>query len=427
MRGRFRRRTQDEADRGAALAARPGPPAEEPEEPPGPGTPGRKQGATCPVYNSDKVYLGVRVKMPVRDLLRNIRLSRGGPPLEAQRKEASQGLEELAFIVEVLEEDLRASSHPPQSPNWSPLGPAGSAGEELDEMIPSPGSSWTRSPGPPWCPVWAEPPGPDRSPDGSCFFWTQLQKEESVLAGVADAALLRTDGRGRTYLHQVACVGKRALGYCIAKRMAALHGLDLRDSAGMVMRQVPRRPGPTRSAANGYPPPPPPADRPPLRRHAQPPPDGGRFDPPGSRRQRQEPLGEVLPPPQRRERLRPRPGGPQTGDGERRLRGRGSCRQLWHERPPVRRGGLEGRRRGPGGGPAPQTPRPPPGADDGDAGVPPADGRLPAHHEEAAPHQLTRPPHTLDPTVTFRVGSGRNLWWRSPKFRPLTSSIRVRR
>lgn len=35
-------------------------------------------------------------------------------------------------------------------------------------------------------------------------------------------------------LHQVACVGKRALGYCIAKRMAALNALDLKDSAGMV-------------------------------------------------------------------------------------------------------------------------------------------------------------------------------------------------
>lgn len=35
-------------------------------------------------------------------------------------------------------------------------------------------------------------------------------------------------------LHQVACIGKRALGYCIAKRMAVLNSLDLRDSAGMV-------------------------------------------------------------------------------------------------------------------------------------------------------------------------------------------------
>lgn len=35
-------------------------------------------------------------------------------------------------------------------------------------------------------------------------------------------------------LHKVACVGKRALGYAIAKRMAALNSLDLKDSDGMV-------------------------------------------------------------------------------------------------------------------------------------------------------------------------------------------------
>lgn len=33
-------------------------------------------------------------------------------------------------------------------------------------------------------------------------------------------------------------MGKRALGYCIAKRMVALNSLDLRDSAGMVTREL---------------------------------------------------------------------------------------------------------------------------------------------------------------------------------------------
>lgn len=32
----------------------------------------------------------------------------------------------------------------------------------------------------------------------------------------------------------MACVGKRSLGYAIAKRMAALNSLDLKDSDGMV-------------------------------------------------------------------------------------------------------------------------------------------------------------------------------------------------
>lgn len=156
-----------------------------------------------------------------------------------QRTDASQSLEELAFIVEVLEEDLRTGSsrasslppsRPPQSPNWSPAGLAGNTSEECDEMIPSPESYLSSSPGaaeyqPVISPrdltgsslqvsgpagagrrrqVWAEPPSPDGNLDASCFFWTQLQKEESVLGGIADTVLLHTDGRGRTYA-QVSC------------------------------------------------------------------------------------------------------------------------------------------------------------------------------------------------------------------------------
>ncbi|XP_030633967.1 NF-kappa-B inhibitor zeta [Chanos chanos] len=93
------------------------------------------------VYNSskpstpktEKRYLGVRVRMPVRDMLRNIRIAKGMDPKEIQgkstkaskgdkkrvntngerrnalKKHQTKGLEELAIIVEVLEEDLRTS------------------------------------------------------------------------------------------------------------------------------------------------------------------------------------------------------------------------------------------------------------------------------------------------------------------------------
>lgn len=151
-----------------------------------------------------------------------------------QRKRASKSLEELAIIVEVLEEDLRtsnrhgssspssSSSHPAQSPNWSPVGKS-SAGYSSDEMIPSPESYLTSSPGKAEyqqvpsplelmssclqiCSVsggggqrqdWSEPPSPGWNLNSS-FFWTQLQKEECVLRGITDAALLRTDVHGRT-------------------------------------------------------------------------------------------------------------------------------------------------------------------------------------------------------------------------------------
>ncbi|XP_067307944.1 NF-kappa-B inhibitor zeta [Pseudorasbora parva] len=80
---------------------------------------------------SEKKYLGVRVKMPVRDMLKNIRIAKGIDPKDLQgkhskaskgdkkrvtttgnrrhflKKHQTKGLEELAIIVEVLEEDLK--------------------------------------------------------------------------------------------------------------------------------------------------------------------------------------------------------------------------------------------------------------------------------------------------------------------------------
>ncbi|TRY98268.1 hypothetical protein DNTS_000612 [Danionella cerebrum] len=68
---------------------------------------------------SEKKYLGVRVRMPVRDMLQNIRIANGIDPL--QKKSQTKGLEDLAIIVEVLEEDLKTCQmHTP--PHQSPSG-----------------------------------------------------------------------------------------------------------------------------------------------------------------------------------------------------------------------------------------------------------------------------------------------------------------
>ncbi|KAM9853260.1 uncharacterized protein ACBR49_004101 isoform 2-T2 [Aulostomus maculatus] len=266
---------------------------------PVPGTSMQDEGGVskCSSDGGDKVYLGVRVKMPVKDLLRNVRLAQGWNPQELQdmysktikgdkkrvktrkghpttnKKHPTKSLEELAIIVEVLEEDLRTSSaycsHPhsfsssasPMSPDWSldPNG-AGYNSDESDEMIPSPQSYTTYSPGtleyqqalspPDLMHVW--PAGVHlhrerrnggkgdgcfglQTPNWNCsdFFWAQLLKEESQLRDISDAALLATDRHGRTALHTVVCDGKRALAFAIAKRMAALNSLDLKDSDGM--------------------------------------------------------------------------------------------------------------------------------------------------------------------------------------------------
>ncbi|XP_058490224.1 uncharacterized protein zgc:113279 [Solea solea] len=256
---------------------------------------GSKRGAKRSIYASEKVYLGVRVKMPVRDLLRQKRIAQGWEPQDLQetcskrvkgekkrvstrtgcqttkRKLPTKSLEELAIIVEVLEEDLR-TGHTSRSPSQflsseyavSPeQSPTGYNSDESDEMIPSPQAYMTYSfgtaeyhqvPSPPGFmytslqPSTAagmehcgrgggeegfEPQSHSWNLNSSEFFWTQLQREEIRLRDISDAALLAADEHGRTPLLTVACVGKRALGYAIAKRMAALNSLDLKDSDGM--------------------------------------------------------------------------------------------------------------------------------------------------------------------------------------------------
>ncbi|XP_010891995.1 NF-kappa-B inhibitor zeta [Esox lucius] len=307
-------------------------------------------------YDGEKRYLGVRVKMPVRDILRNIRIANGMNPKDIQgscgksskdekkrvntkgdrrcnkRKHPTKSLEELAIIVEVLEEDLKdnkpyspcnksdsskycpkpneQSWHTPeplqqsypmnlgqekkipqQAPNYcmpelnlshSPskqnttVPPLNSqvqyVGDESDNVIPSPDSYMSYSPSstsdyqmpstqdsvftlPQSCSYELDQDGAcdyqgSYSPqaqnsfrqqcpsnmgqdwNSTAHFWTQLQREESLLMGVSDTEFLATDKNGRTALHKVVFQGNRTLGYAIAKRMAALHSLDVKDSEG---------------------------------------------------------------------------------------------------------------------------------------------------------------------------------------------------
>ncbi|XP_054651220.1 NF-kappa-B inhibitor zeta [Dunckerocampus dactyliophorus] len=231
-----------------------------------------------------KVYLGVRVKMPVKELLKNIRMAQGWNPQDLQnqhsktlqgakkrvktrmgtskRKRSTSSLEELAIIVEVLEEDLRTgTSHTspfqtlssPSSEVSPTLDPNGYNTDESDEVIPRPKAHMAFSPGIAEQHQVPPPPGANSTtfqPSGtgddcfavntpkwtlssSQFFWAQLQKEEVHLRDIPDSLLLATDGHGRTALHSVVCDGKRALAYAMAKRMAALNSLDLKDLDGM--------------------------------------------------------------------------------------------------------------------------------------------------------------------------------------------------
>uniref|UniRef100_A0A8C6NNY3 Zgc:113279 n=3 Tax=Nothobranchius TaxID=28779 RepID=A0A8C6NNY3_NOTFU len=235
----------------------------------------------CSVYGGEKVYVGVRVRKPVKDLLKTIRLSQGQdkPDLKERGRKGKSGnlqrartrsrnkvikcsmksQEELAILIEVLEEDLRNNSFPFSSQNpptasflENPESSASGHGDEYDEIIPSPDSYMSYSLGiaehhlpsdrsfASFQPssdesgdMWFEPQDKQWDQNSCDFFWTQLQKEESQLRATSDAELLATDGHGRTLLHEVVCIGKRALAYAIAKRMVALNSLDLKDTEGM--------------------------------------------------------------------------------------------------------------------------------------------------------------------------------------------------
>ncbi|KAM4589339.1 NF-kappa-B inhibitor zeta [Fundulus diaphanus] len=255
---------------------------------------GRNKGTRCSMYGGEKVYVGVRVRMPVRDLLKNIRVPKGVEPDDFNERGSKKGsgnmkrararsrnkptrgqcpvksLEELATLLEVLEEDLRTgctslSQNPSPSdftayPNQSPTDVG--HGDKYEEIIPSPESYMIYSPNTSeYDAAWArsdcmffdlQPSGAsDRQlygdkeddwfklknnwdPNCSAFFWTQLQKEEEWWKAVSDAELLSTDEHGRTLLHRAVCVGKRAKVYAIAQRMALIKSLDLKDSDGMV-------------------------------------------------------------------------------------------------------------------------------------------------------------------------------------------------
>uniref|UniRef100_A0AAV2J4B5 Uncharacterized protein n=1 Tax=Knipowitschia caucasica TaxID=637954 RepID=A0AAV2J4B5_KNICA len=208
-------------------------------------------------------------------MLKNVRVAQGWGPEELQvafnkkeervksrsssrvkRRSPPKSLEELAIIVEVLEEDLKTphtigSSHtritvlePPAFPVHSPA-LTGYNSDGSGDMIPGPEPNISHSP-------WTEyqPLSPDHmsicgdfteeqhspsswSLDSSALFWTQLQKEDIALNDISDTELLDTDAQGRNLLHNVVCVGKRPLAYAVAKRMAAINSLDLKDSNGM--------------------------------------------------------------------------------------------------------------------------------------------------------------------------------------------------
>lgn len=290
----------------------------------------------------EKKYLGVKVRMPVRDMLRNIRIAKGIDPNDLQgkyksskgdkkrvntsanrrrilKKHETKDLEDLAIIVEVLEEDLKTcqSYKPPNQSNSAsystkfcfkdasqqgfmspcyqenekPLSPSYSvpsgtspvhsvcssypsptyshggdaflgnqeeySSYESDKYMyddlygtsyslanskeyqePSSQESFNSSPNPETWEVSSQKrnyalwPHSQQEMSDMTFYCTQMEREEHVLQQISDQELLAVGEDGRTLLHRVVMEGKRSLVYVIARRMASLKKLDIKDSEG---------------------------------------------------------------------------------------------------------------------------------------------------------------------------------------------------
>ncbi|XP_053774294.1 NF-kappa-B inhibitor zeta [Desmodus rotundus] len=73
---------------------------------------------------------------------------------------------------------------------------------------------------------------------GKSFFQWQVEQEESKLANISQDQFLSKDADGDTFLHIAVAQGRRALAYVLARKMNALHMLDIKEHNGQSAFQV---------------------------------------------------------------------------------------------------------------------------------------------------------------------------------------------
>ncbi|XP_056353695.1 NF-kappa-B inhibitor zeta isoform X2 [Oenanthe melanoleuca] len=73
---------------------------------------------------------------------------------------------------------------------------------------------------------------------GKSFFQWQVEQEENKLANISQDQFLAKDADGDTFLHIAVAQGRRALSYVLARKMAALHMLDIKEHNGQSAFQV---------------------------------------------------------------------------------------------------------------------------------------------------------------------------------------------
>ncbi|KYO35723.1 hypothetical protein Y1Q_0010162 [Alligator mississippiensis] len=143
-------------------------------------------------------YVGVRVRLPVRELLRKIRLSKGMDPNDTKDEQQTKVTKGCPGRCSGRAEKRRAHPYTDkqlrQSKNCS--GKARKALEDLDILVEF-----------------------------------QLQREENLLRNIPVDKLLAPDENGNRLLHKAVTQGKRALAYALARKYACLNKIDEKDAA----------------------------------------------------------------------------------------------------------------------------------------------------------------------------------------------------
>ncbi|XP_035263471.1 NF-kappa-B inhibitor zeta-like [Anguilla anguilla] len=248
--------------------------------------PNNISGESCVGSARHTRYLGVRVKNPVKELILQKRCSHASLSPRNDNKQVFENFEtrdHCPALTAALLGVKRAANHLAPDPvcpkrpaplysslQHSPCSLAGGGstmkGEgpdcetrlEIDDIIQqirhcAPVSLTTvqvqgslSQTAPPWpdlppkvtnCTL-PQPPQPLPPVGGVSFFQWQVEQEDERLAGLDPNQLAVRDEDGDTFLHVAVAQGRRALSYVLARKMASLGLLDLKEHNGQTALQV---------------------------------------------------------------------------------------------------------------------------------------------------------------------------------------------
>ncbi|KAG5851604.1 hypothetical protein ANANG_G00053410 [Anguilla anguilla] len=214
--------------------------------------PNNISGESCVGSARHTRYLGVRVKNPVKELILQKRCSHASLSPRNDNKQVFENFEtrdHCPALTAALLGVKRAANHLAPDP-VCPKRPAPLYSSLQQSPCSLAGGGSTMKGEGPDCETRLEIDdiiqqirhcAPPRSPSprgGVSFFQWQVEQEDERLAGLDPNQLAVRDEDGDTFLHVAVAQGRRALSYVLARKMASLGLLDLKEHNGQTALQV---------------------------------------------------------------------------------------------------------------------------------------------------------------------------------------------